>query len=220
MLIHLFNLILIALVTIVSYKYFSLKEKQAPASTRTIAYMEGISSILDKIEVYDKTHAGEMAKMAEELAAKIGLSAETIRGITYAALLHDIGEALLPREILKSVEKLDEEQMFLLRTHPLIGELQLKNENFPLDEVPALVRWHHEKFDGSGYPDGLSGEEIPWGSRILALVDAVSAMKAIRPYRKYSLSNKEIGHELDRLSGLHFDPQLVELWKSLYLKPE
>ncbi|MGM0598783.1 MAG: HD-GYP domain-containing protein [Candidatus Rifleibacteriota bacterium] len=179
-----------------------------------------MSSILDKIEAYDHAHAGEMAQIAEELAEKLGLSPETIIGITYAALLHDVGEALLPREIFKTSEKLDDEQIFLLRTHPLIGELQLKNENFPLDEVPALIRWHHEKYDGTGYPDGLAGEEIPHGSRILALADAVSAMKASRPYRKHSLSNKEIGQELERLSGLHFDPELVEIWKTIYLKPE
>ena len=220
MLIHLFNFILIALVTFVSYKYFSLKEKQAPASTRAIAYIKGMSSILDKIEAYDEPHAGEMALMAEELAQELEFSEETIIGITYAALLHDVGEALLPREIFKTQEELNDEQMFLVRTHPLIGELQLKSEEFPLDEVPALIRWHHEKYDGSGYPDGLAGEEIPYGSRILALVDAVSAMKASRPYRKFSLSNKEIAQELDRLAGLQFDPKLVELWKALYLKPE
>jgi HD-GYP domain-containing protein (c-di-GMP phosphodiesterase class II) len=161
-----------------------------------------------------------MADMAEKIAREKGMSEDEIISLRYAAILHDIGEILLPRNLLKTSEKLDEENLFLLRTHPLLGELQLRNKDFPYDEVPTLVRWHHERFDGTGYPDSLKGEEIPLSCRILALVDAVSAMKEERPYRKKAMKMNEIVKELDLKSGIQFDPELVEIWKMLFLKAQ
>lgn len=217
MLISLFNVFLIIAITYVTYKYFALRDKVHPGGDRSSGYLTGIGAIVDKLEGYDSPHSAEMAEMAEKIAIEKGLKEEEIEAIKFATLLHDIGELLLPRNLLKSSEKLDGEKQFLMRTHPLLGELELKNKNYPFDEVPAIVRWHHERWDGSGYPDNLKGEEIPLSARILSLVDAVSAMKSDRPYRKRVLKIGEIVKELDRMSGLQFDPELVEVWKMIYL---
>jgi HD-GYP domain-containing protein (c-di-GMP phosphodiesterase class II) len=220
MLINIFNVILIILITFVTYKYFALREKSAPGLDRTMNYINGFGAIADRVEGYDSPHAMIMADMAEKIAREKGMSEDEIISLRYAAILHDIGEILLPRNLLKTSEKLDEENLFLLRTHPLLGELQLRNKDFPYDEVPTLVRWHHERFDGTGYPDSLKGEEIPLSCRILALVDAVSAMKEERPYRKKAMKMNEIVKELDLKSGIQFDPELVEIWKMLFLKAQ
>lgn len=216
MLITLFNAVLIIFITVLSYKYFSLKESIGSEKHRSVAYAEVLGTITAKYEAYEGRHVEEMVKMALEIARAKGLDQEQIEGLFYATWLHDIGELLLPKELLKNSEKIVGENHFLLRTHPLLGELELKNRCPAFDEVPTLIRWHHEKWDGSGYPDNLKGEEIPLNARIIALVDAVSAMKSPRPYRHKSLTHKEVLKELDRQSGLQFDPELVEIFKNIY----
>jgi HD-GYP domain-containing protein (c-di-GMP phosphodiesterase class II) len=216
--VNLFNIFLIILITFVSYRYFALKESLAPNENRAFAYVKAMGQVLDRIEGYESLHAGEIAEIAQEIALAKSLDGQEVQGIIFAAQLHDLGEALLSKDLFKAKEKLDEDQLFLLRTHPLLGEMELKNNDFPYDEVPALIRWHHERFDGSGYPDGLKAKEIPLGARILTLADSVSAMKNVRPYRDRKLSSTEILRELDLQSGLQFDPELVEIYKMLYLQ--
>ncbi|GAB4269544.1 MAG: hypothetical protein Kow0029_05590 [Candidatus Rifleibacteriota bacterium] len=213
MLINIFNAILIIGITYVTYKYFALRESMSPVASRTAGYIARIGDMVDKIEGYDSSHSLEMADLAELLGKEKGLGSEEIESLRIAAYMHDIGEVLLPREIFRSTGKLDSEKTYLMRTHPLLGELQLRNKDFPFDEVPVLIRWHHEKWDGTGYPDNLKGEEIPLAARILSLVDAVSAMKSERPYRGQGMKMNDIIKELDRLAGLQFDPELVELYK-------
>ncbi len=216
MLITVFNAILIILITIVSYKYFSLRESFGSEKHRATAYAEALGTITEKIEAYENSHVNAMAAMAMEIGKARKLELEQLDALTYAVWLHDIGELLLPRELLKSSEKLSRQNLFLLRTHPLLGEFELKNRCSVYDEVPAIIRWHHERWDGNGYPDCLKGEEIPLCSRIITLVDAVSAMKSNRPYRTRTMSHREVLRELDLQAGLQFDPELVEIFKGLY----
>jgi hypothetical protein len=129
--------------------------------------------------------------------------------------LKRLGQLMLPRELFKSSKKLDEDQIFLLRTHPLLGEIELRNAELPFDAVPVMIRWHHEKWDGSGYPDGLKGTEIPLISRIITLADTISAMSSSRPYRNKVFKNDEILRELDCQAALQFDPELVEIYKRI-----
>lgn len=213
--VNLFNIFLIILITYVSYRYFALRESLAPNDNRAFAYVTAMGRVLDRIEGYESEHACEVAEIAQKIAMAKSFDGEELQGIVFAAYLHDLGEALLSKDLFKGKEKLDEDQLFLLRTHPLLGEIELKSDDFPFDEVPALIRWHHERFDGSGYPDGLKAEEIPLGARILSLADSVSAMQNVRPYRDRKLSAPEILRELDIQSGLQFDPELVEIYKKL-----
>ena len=216
MLITFFNAALIILITWLAYHYFELRERIGPVEGRYVQLMAGVASIVDRIEGYDAAHSTEVADIAEKIGAAAGFDAEQLQSLRAAAMLHDIGEMLLPRDILRTTEQLDDERVDLMRTHPVLGELHLKARFEAPDEVPAIIRWHHERWDGLGYPDNLKGEEIPKAARILALADAVSAMRHTRPYRHRNYTDmKEIDAEVERQSGLQFDPDLIALWLNI-----
>jgi HD-GYP domain-containing protein (c-di-GMP phosphodiesterase class II) len=216
MLITIFNAILIVLITWFAYLYFDLREKTMPAHERYAQLVGGVASIVDHLEGYEHEHAREMADVSEMIGKAAGLDDQQLQSLRAAAMLHDIGELLLPRNLIKSGKKLEEDEFELLRTHTLLGELHLKSKIEGLDEIPSLIRWHHERWDGLGYPDNLKGEEIPVAARIIALADAVSAMQAKRAYRKRQFNgSEEIVSEIRRLSGMQFDPQLVKHWIDL-----
>jgi len=202
------NIVLFGLVCFLIFKFTQLKERLEGFSFPDMPYLMGMSRIIDAFEAYEKPHAVKMALLAEKIAREIGLPEETVFAVKVSANLHDCGELNLPKEIFKSERKLSNDEWFLIQAHPIIGETTLR-KTVPLnDEVPSLVRWHHEKWDGTGYPDQLTGNEIPIGARILGIVDAISAMSHDRPYRK-ALSRSKILEELKRLSGFHFDPEIV-----------
>ncbi len=197
-----------------SYKYFDLKEKLVSPDKKYIGYLSGISELVDGIECHEKGHAQNVAKLADEIAAELGLSESSRTSLYIASLLHDVGEMVLPRNILKSSTKLDKEQKYLIQNHPLIGEMQLRGKIELLDEVPSIVRWHHERYDGFGYPDGLKGDEIPTTAQILNLADAVVSMQSDRPYRN-AFKFERIKTEVLRQSGLQFSPETVKAWLEL-----
>lgn len=216
MLITLFNAALIVLITWLAYLYFDLREKAMPARERYSQLLGGVSSIVDRLEGYDKAHSSEIAGLSLMLGSASGMNDEQLQSLNAAAMLHDIGELLLPRSIMKSNKRLEGDDLELLRTHTLLGELHLKSQIDGLDEVPSLIRWHHERWDGLGYPDNLKGEEIPLAARILALADAISAMNAQRSYRSRQFARADdIVAEVKRLSGMQFDPQLVKNWLAI-----
>jgi len=216
MLISIFNVILIILVTFFAYRYFELYERSHPDLARDAMLLEGVSSVIDRVEGYEEGHSMSVARLALMIAREAGLVEERCRILHSAAMLHDIGETLLPRDIFRSESSLSDEQADLIKTHTLLGELHLKGSFASSDEVPSIVRWHHERWDGMGYPDNLKGDEIPLEARILHLADAVSAMSSSRCYRKgLKMSKKEIASELSVLSGMQFDPGLVKIWLRL-----
>jgi len=193
--------------------YFDLREKVTPAQDRYLQLIDGVASIIDCLEGYDKPHSQEIARLADQIGTASGLNAEQLQSLRAAAMLHDIGELLLPRNLLKSEKKIAGDDLELLRTHTLLGELHLRTQIAGLDEVPSLIRWHHERWDGLGYPDNLKGEEIPVAARIISMADSISAMNAKRAYRSRQFAKSEdIVAEVKRLSGLQFDPQLVKIW--------
>ncbi|MDD2998528.1 MAG: HD domain-containing protein [Erysipelotrichia bacterium] len=213
MIVTIFNAILVILITWLSYRYFELRERVTPAEERYLHLMSGVSSIIDRIEGYEIAHAAEIAVVAEKIAVAAGMDPDQIESLKVAAMLHDIGESLLPRDILRIPQKLDEEKIFLMRTHPLLGELHLKKHVDGHDEVPSIIRWHHERWDGMGYPDNLKAEEIPLAARVLAIADAVSAMSHNRLYRDRQYENAcEIALEIEKNAGTQFDPALAKIW--------
>jgi len=205
-----FNVILIVAITALAFKYLRLREITSGEHLPDLAYLGGLASLIDSAEGYASPHSIVMAQNAAEIGRRIGIAEPGILSIRLAALLHDCGQINLPRDIFKKNGPLTPEDWFLVKTHPLLGELALRRAVPILEEVPSLVRWHHERWDGSGYPDRLQGEEIPLAARILAVVDAASAMSQARPYRP-ARSDQQIQHELVRLSGLHFDPEIVNV---------
>lgn len=168
-------------------------------------------ALAQALEYYDgstRTHSEVSAGYAFEIACSLGLSKEQARLVRWAALVHDIGKIFIPQSILRKPGKLTGEEYELVKLHTLKGEELLASIK-DLEPVARIVRHHHERFDGTGYPDGLRGEEIPIESRILAVVDAFEAMTSDRPYRK-ALSIDEALEELKRFSGTQFDPQVVQ----------
>ncbi len=151
--------------------------------------------------------AGDLASLAERTAARLGLDAEESEGIRLAARLHDVGKAAVPEAILVKRGELDADEQLFVRRHTLIGE-RIVRAAPALAHAADLVRWHHERLDGSGYPDGLRGHEIPLGARIIAVCDAFAAMVSERPYRQ-PLTVSGALEELRRNAGTQFDPRVV-----------
>jgi HD-GYP domain-containing protein (c-di-GMP phosphodiesterase class II) len=154
-------------------------------------------------------HAHGVAALASEAAERLGLESHEVATVRLAAELHDVGKAAIPREILHKAAPLDEHEWAFIRSHTTIGE-RIVLAAPALAGTAHLVRASHERVDGTGYPDGLAGDAIPLGARIIAVCDAFDAMVADRPYRK-ARSVADAVAELRRCAGTQFDPQVVEI---------
>jgi putative two-component system response regulator len=170
------------------------------------------SALANAIEAREegmRGHCERLTVLAMRLGLSLGIGAEEIETIRLGALLHDIGKIGIPDRILLKPGSLTPEETDLMRTHTIIGDNLLE----PIDllaVVRPIVRSHHERWDGDGYPDGVAGEEIPLGARIMAVADSVEAMSAKRVYRE-PLCEPEIVRELERGRGTQWDPTLVDL---------
>jgi diguanylate cyclase (GGDEF)-like protein len=155
-----------------------------------------------------RDHVDGVARMAELTARRFGLCEREVRHIRLAAELHDVGKAAIPDAILDKPGALDVKEWDFISRHTLVGERIIRAAP-ALAHVAELVRSSHERFDGTGYPDALSGEAIPLGARIIAVCDAFDAMVSVRVYRR-TVSSREAVEELRRCAGTQFDPQVVE----------
>jgi putative two-component system response regulator len=170
------------------------------------------SALANAIEAREegmRGHCERLTLLAMRLGLAFGLDEEEIETIRLGALLHDIGKIGIPDSVLLKADALSEEETTLMRTHTVIGDNLLEPIEL-LAAVRPIVRHHHERWDGLGYPDGLAGEKIPFGARIMAVADAVEAMSARRVYRE-PLSEPEIVRELERGRGTQWDPQIVDV---------
>ena len=152
-------------------------------------------------------HAARCAQYARALSEQLRLPPAEIEAIREAALLHDLGKIGIPDSILQKPSSLTEKEWQSMRQHPVLSHQALAQVG-GFSSVLPLVRHHHEHFDGSGYPDGLSGEDIPIGSRIILAIDAFDAMTSDRPYRR-AMPIASAAKELVRCSGSQFDPPVV-----------
>ena len=176
------------------------------------AYASTIAVLADAIEAkdaYTRGHCESVMRLAVEVGRRLELKGEKLDEVRYSALLHDVGKIGVPDGILLKPGKLMDEEFMIIQKHPAIGR-DLVSRVPTLNRLTDAILHHHEKWDGSGYPEGLAGEGIPLVARIVGAVDAFDAMTTPRPYRDV-VSHEDALTELKRCAGTQFDPQIVEL---------
>ena len=184
-------------------------------------HMRTIETLALAIEAKDHTtgdHLQRVRVYALELAKDLGLTELETDALRAASVLHDIGKLAVPEHIISKPGKLTPEEFDKMKVHPIVGAEILEQVRFPYP-VAEIVRSHHEKWDGSGYPDGLSGEAIPIGARILSAVDCLDALASDRQYRR-ALPLDEAMRHVERESGKAFDPKVVAALKARYIELE
>ncbi|HEX4278252.1 MAG TPA: HD domain-containing phosphohydrolase [Bryobacteraceae bacterium] len=184
-------------------------------------HLRTIEALALAIEAKDTTTADHLQRVrvyATEIGREIGLSQKELDALQAAALLHDIGKLAVPEHIISKPGRLTPEEFEKMKIHPLVGAEILEEVKFPYPVVP-IVRAHHEKWDGSGYPFGLSGEEIPIGARILSVVDCLDALASDRQYRR-ALPLDQAMEIVNSESGKSFDPVIVDIMRRRYIELE
>ncbi|MFP4522266.1 MAG: HD-GYP domain-containing protein, partial [Fibrobacterota bacterium] len=161
-------------------------------------------------DLYTRGHSENVMAYSVKIANALGLDEQLLETIKYGGLLHDIGKIGIGENILNKPGRLTEEEFEVIKFHPALGANIIQDVPYFRDIVP-LVMHHHEFFDGRGYPDGLSGTEIPYGARILSVADAFEAMTSDRPYRK-SLDINLAKNILIENKGTQFDPDIVDVF--------
>jgi diguanylate cyclase (GGDEF)-like protein/putative nucleotidyltransferase with HDIG domain len=169
---------------------------------------EGLIRVVDAKDTYAGAHSQSVSRLVEGIARAMGLDDETVEQVRLAGLLHDLGKIAIPDRILQKPGKLDPDELRIMREHAELGYRLL--EGLGVSPVDRWIRHHHEWWDGSGYPLGLAGEDIPLGSRIILVADAFDAMTSDRVYRK-AMAREDAFAELRRCAGYHFDPTVVDV---------
>lgn len=179
-------------------------------------FMHVVHSLADAIDAkdtYTNGHSGRVAKYSKEIARRYGYSEKAQGDIYMMGLLHDVGKIGVPDAVINKPAKLTDEEFAMIKNHPAMGSRILKN----IKEIPALAtgaRWHHEKYGGGGYPDGLSGNDIPEEARIIAVADAYDAMSSRRSYRDV-LPQEVVRDEIEKGKGTQFDPKFADIMLSM-----
>ena len=190
-------------------------EQIASLNMRTI---EALALAIEAKDHTTHTHLQRVRTYAIEVAKELSLSEEQIEALRAAALLHDIGKLAVPEQIINKPGKFTPEEFEKMKVHPLVGAEILERVAFPYPVAP-IVRSHHERWDGSGYPEGLAGEQIPIGARILAAVDCLDALASHRQYRP-ALPLSEAMAKVKEKAGTWFDPSIVTILESRYIELE
>lgn len=180
---------------------------------QTESVIFALARAVEAKDSYTKEHILRIANYAERLGRALNLESQEILAIRYGGILHDIGKIGVSEAILRKPGPLTEQEWLEIRKHPIIGESIIQPMRFA-NKVGPIVRGHHERWDGKGYPDGLKEKAIPLGARIVALVDSYDAMTTDRPYRK-ALSVKRACREIEQDAGSKFDPELVPIFLKL-----
>lgn len=185
-----------------------LDEKTRALEQLTLQSIRAIADIIDAKDSYTKGHSVRVADCSSWIAERLEWRHDEIASVHQTALLHDVGKVGVPDRILLKDELLTAEETAVMRNHTVTGYNILKDIS-GLKDIELGARYHHERYDGLGYPDGLKGEEIPLVARIICLADAFDAMSSNRCYRK-RLSNEKIRDEILRCRGTQFDPYIVD----------
>ena len=171
--------------------------------------LQTLAETIDAKDTYTNGHSGRVAEYARQIARRFGYGRNRQNEIYMIGLLHDVGKIGVPDSVINKPSRLTEEEYALVKTHPVKGDKILKK----IQERPELAigaRWHHERYDGTGYPDGLAGENIPEEARIIAVADAYDAMTSRRSYRGI-LPQATVRSEIERGKGTQFDPVFADI---------
>ncbi len=174
-----------------------------------IQTMSTFTSFIDAKDPYTKGHSQRVATIASEIARRMGLDEKTINYVYYAGILHDSGKIGIPDSILKKVGILTPEEYDIIKTHPTVGGQMLKDFT-SITGIREGAMYHHERYDGTGYPEGLKGEHIPLFGRIISVADAYDAMARDRCYRKHIPQDKMLS-EFKDCAGKQFDPDIADI---------
>ncbi|HEX8715195.1 MAG TPA: HD-GYP domain-containing protein, partial [Solirubrobacteraceae bacterium] len=173
---------------------------------------QGTALLLGDVVEADDTYTGEHCKsvvrLSLDVAEQLGLDADRMRNVEFAALLHDVGKIAVPNEIINKPGRLDAHEWEIIKRHTIEGQRMLEKIGGFMTEIGRIVRSSHERWDGGGYPDGLRGEQIPLEARIVSACDAFNAMTTTRSYRT-AMPFDDACRELERCSASHFDPHVV-----------
>jgi putative nucleotidyltransferase with HDIG domain len=198
-----------------------LEEEKKHANETAAIHLRTIESLALAIEAKDHTthdHLQRVQTYAVEIAKELNLAGSELEALRAASLLHDIGKLAVPEHIVCKPGKLTPEEFEKMKVHPVVGAEILARAHFPYPVVP-IVRSHHEKWDGSGYPDGLKGTEIPIGARILSVVDCLDALASDRQYRRALPLGKAMEMVAEQ-AGVSFDPDVVRILQRRYIELE
>ena len=171
--------------------------------------VQSLAYAIDAKDSYTNGHSGRVAEYARQIARRYGYNSKAQADIYMMGLLHDVGKIGVPDEVINKPARLTDEEFEIIKKHPVVGSDILSN----IQEMPALsvgARSHHERYDGTGYPDGLKGEEIPEVARIIAVADAYDAMTSYRSYRDV-MPQEKVREEFKRCSGTQFDPRFADI---------
>ena len=169
-----------------------------------------LAEAIDAKDPYTRGHSDRVRRMSLKIATCLGFSEDRLESLEYGALLHDIGKIGIKDEVLQKPGVLDAGEYEYIQEHPLIGVKIVEGIDFFRDKIP-MIRHHHERFDGKGYPEGLAGEGIPLEARIITVPDAFDAMTSVRPHSP-GMSLKDVLIKLEEGKGKQFDPQILEIF--------
>lgn len=204
---------MIELVTLENQLSYEVQRKTQENRQLLVHVVESLAAAIDTKDIYTRGHSGRVADYARKIAQKVGYSELRQEEVYMMGLLHDVGKIGVPNSIINKDTKLTDEEFAVIKKHPGMGAQILEN----IKEDPELTiaaRYHHERFDGRGYPDGISGFDIPEAARIIAVADAYDAMSSDRSYRK-RLSDERIIGELTDGKGTQFDPKFADVMISI-----
>ena len=173
--------------------------------------LQSLAMTIDAKDSYTHYHSTNVSKYSKIIAKRLNLPDEAIRKISFGSLLHDIGKIGIPESILNKPTSLNDKEFEIIKQHPVIGKTILNPMKDQFPEVIDMIYYHHERFDGKGYPDGIGGEEIPLYSRIVSLADAFDAMTSDRSYRR-RLKFDIVVSEIKKNKGKQFHPEIVDVF--------
>src|ERR1022692_8590 len=171
--------------------------------------LEAFATAIDVKHVNIHGHSLRVGRYAQSIGEALGMEPGNVASLRSAGYLHDIGKVAVDRRLFEKASKLDAEESREMRDHTIVGHQIVSHVQFPWPQIPEIVRWHHERGDGSGYPDGLHGDEMPQAVRIIALADTVDAMTSERPYRERLTIGATL-QELIRMTPEKYDPHALQ----------